>query len=197
MSFTVFRKYETTSTNDFLTPRQRLFNELQIDDQQFLQGLAEPYLSVLARLETAIKGNASLARAIAWHAEQVLVDQVQTSFYSVKHNSDARVLPSASDEAIARATIRQFYRDWSTEGASERDPAHKLILKSLKAAFDTGHSTSSVRVLVPGAGLCRLPYNLACKGYSVEANEMSYHQLIASHFILNRPPDQAAFQLSP
>ena len=45
---------------------------------------------------------------------------------------------------------------------------------------------SSVRVLVPGCGLARLPFELAAShGYHSIANEQSYLMLFAGNFILN------------
>eukprot|EP01052_Picozoa_sp_SAG31_P000357 SAG31_NODE_11_length_38734_cov_21.263854_7_plen_232_part_00 len=42
------------------------------------------------------------------------------------------------------------------------------------------------RVLVPGAGLGRLPYEIARLGYDCQGNEFSYFMLLGSNFILNR-----------
>ncbi len=40
-------------------------------------------------------------------------------------------------------------------------------------------------VLVPGAGLCRLAWEIASLGFQTEANEFAYHMLLASNWILN------------
>ena len=42
-----------------------------------------------------------------------------------------------------------------------------------------------LKVLVPGAGLGRLVFDLCQDGYLAEGNEISYHQLLASSYILN------------
>lgn len=44
----------------------------------------------------------------------------------------------------------------------------------------------SVKVLVPGAGLGRLAYEIASMGYTCQGNEFSLFMLIASNFILNK-----------
>jgi carnosine N-methyltransferase len=41
-------------------------------------------------------------------------------------------------------------------------------------------------VLVPGAGLGRLAFDIARRGYSCQGNEFSFYMLLASNFILNR-----------
>lgn len=45
---------------------------------------------------------------------------------------------------------------------------------------------SEVKVLVPGAGLGRLAFELARRGYYCEGNEFSLFMLIASNFVLNK-----------
>uniref|UniRef100_A0A182RP54 carnosine N-methyltransferase n=1 Tax=Anopheles funestus TaxID=62324 RepID=A0A182RP54_ANOFN len=48
------------------------------------------------------------------------------------------------------------------------------------------YDLSKVKILVPGAGLGRLIYELACQGFYCEGNEFSLFMLIASNFVLNR-----------
>lgn len=45
---------------------------------------------------------------------------------------------------------------------------------------------SQIKILVPGAGLGRLTYELARRGYYCEGNEFSLFMLIASNFVLNK-----------
>ncbi|XP_033168749.1 carnosine N-methyltransferase isoform X1 [Drosophila mauritiana] len=86
----------------------------------------------------------------------------------------------------AQSTLKLIARDWSTEGALEREQSYKPIIDSIVAYFK--HSDielKEIKILVPGAGLGRLTYELACLGYSCEGNEFSYFMLIASNFVLN------------
>ena len=46
--------------------------------------------------------------------------------------------------------------------------------------------SSSISILVPGAGLGRLAYEIASRGYTCQGNEFSMHMLFGSNFILNR-----------
>lgn len=45
---------------------------------------------------------------------------------------------------------------------------------------------SEVKVLVPGAGLGRLAWEIACLGYSCQGNEWSFFMLFSSNYVLNR-----------
>ncbi|CEH17600.1 Putative trehalase [Ceraceosorus bombacis] len=98
-----------------------------------------------------------------------------------------------------RSTIKQLVRDWSDEGAQEREAAYGPILDALDARFGEVPSTSrnQVRVLVPGAGLGRLAFEIAWQGYSSQGNEYSFFMLLASHWILNKSSGRHAHTVYP
>ncbi|XP_016137358.1 carnosine N-methyltransferase-like [Sinocyclocheilus grahami] len=56
---------------------------------------------------------------------------------------------------------------------------------------------SQVRVLVPGAGLGRLAWEIAHLGYSCQGNEWSFFMLFSSNFVLNRCDKENALTLYP
>lgn len=86
----------------------------------------------------------------------------------------------------ARSTLRQFYRDWSAEGAREREASFGPVMRAIAAEKAArGPTHPPLKVLVPGAGLGRLVFELCLSGYETEGNEISYHQLLASSYILN------------
>lgn len=87
-----------------------------------------------------------------------------------------------------RSTIKQFVRDWSAEGKSERDQCYKPILDALLERYKDVPEAErgNIRVLIPGAGLARLAYDVAHLGFTSQGNEFSHFMLLASHFILNR-----------
>lgn len=95
---------------------------------------------------------------------------------------------SNHDVDKVRSTLKQFVRDWSEEGAPEREAAYDPILEALEKRF--AHVPSAqrgqIRVLVPGAGLGRLAFEIAWQGFSCQGNEFSFFMLLASHFILNK-----------
>ncbi|GAA5874463.1 hypothetical protein JCM16303_005861 [Sporobolomyces ruberrimus] len=95
--------------------------------------------------------------------------------------------PTEADHERLRSTLRQCARDWSETGRSERDSTYTPILEALERTFSSLDTTqrASTRVLVPGAGLGRLAWEIVRKGFTCQANEFSLHMLIASSFILN------------
>ncbi|KZV96043.1 N2227-domain-containing protein [Exidia glandulosa HHB12029] len=96
--------------------------------------------------------------------------------------------PTEHDMEKVRSTIKQFVRDWSDEGKPERDQCYKPMLDALLERYkDVPDSErGDIRVLVPGAGLARLAFDVAKLGFASQGNEFSHYMLFASHFILNR-----------
>ena len=78
-------------------------------------------------------------------------------------------------------------RDWSAEGREERERCYGVILEALRSRFPPEkHVPNSVRVLLPGAGLGRLVWEVARAGYAAQGCEVSFFMLIASNFVLNK-----------
>ncbi|KAH8595588.1 N2227-like protein-domain-containing protein [Bisporella sp. PMI_857] len=146
-----------------------------------LQILSEPpfsYLDTLNAVDDCIDNNTELALAI--NQSGLL------SFGNGFESQEWRGTATSNDLEKARSTIRQFYRDWSEEGSAERKACNGPVLQALRAERQQRDPSSSpLRVLVPGAGLGRLVFDLCCDGFDTEGNEISYHQLLASSYILN------------
>lgn len=77
---------------------------------------------------------------------------------------DANV--GVEDHAKVREALKHFVRDWSEEGRRERDRAFGLVLDALKRLESEGHRRRERRVLVPGAGLGRLAWDISQLGSS-------------------------------
>lgn len=101
---------------------------------------------------------------------------------------------NASDMDKARSTLRQFYRDWSSEGIVERDACLQPVIVDILNEFP---KPSGKKVLVPGAGLARLVFELCQRGFETEGNEISFHQLLASSYILNHCPEAGEHKIHP
>ncbi|KAJ2824961.1 hypothetical protein IWW50_003079 [Coemansia erecta] len=86
------------------------------------------------------------------------------------------------------STLKQFVRDWSEEGRSEREQTYGPLMQALEAEFAdvAPEARGAIQVLVPGAGLGRLAFDICCRGFSCQGNEFSYFMLFASNFILNK-----------
>eukprot|EP00727_Mastigamoeba_balamuthi_P007409 m51a1_g3289 hypothetical protein (371) ;mRNA; r:273184-274503 len=83
--------------------------------------------------------------------------------------------------------MMQLYREWGTDGACERSECFAPLVDGLSRALalaPAGERVARARVLVPGAGLCRLPWELARAGHDVEACECSHSMMLAAHYVL-------------
>jgi carnosine N-methyltransferase len=80
----------------------------------------------------------------------------------------------------ASQVMAHITRDWTSFGKSVRLRTYDWCRDQLS------HLSSRKPVLVPGAGLGRLAHDLACNGYSVEANDSSLLMACAAHAILQK-----------
>lgn len=83
------------------------------------------YLDTLDKVDAAIDSNAELARKIVRHGLRSF------EVYGQTDEGDYQVMPEPwvnvakhADIDKARATLRQFYRDWSAEGTVEREACY-------------------------------------------------------------------------
>lgn len=142
-------------------------------------------------VDKAIDSNADIAEAI--------LSIGITSFGLHPQDESWKGAAGPHDLDKARSTIRQLYRDWSAEGAPERAASFSPILAALGQYLPpiSPSQRHLQRVLVPGAGLGRLVFEICVAGYNVVGNEISYHQLLASNYILNFAGDVGAHTLYP
>lgn len=130
-------------------------------------------------VDNAIDSNADIAEAI--------LEAIMPEFGLSTADDDWKGQATQNDMDKARSTIRQMYRDWSAEGLPERHASFSPIMAALDAYLpaESPAQRHNHRVLVPGAGLGRLVFDMCLAGYTVEGNEISYHQLLASQYLLN------------
>jgi len=93
---------------------------------------------------------------------------------------------ASRNAAKVRSTLRQFVRDWAKEGEAEREASYKPLISALLRHLPKQQGCKAPRVLCPGSGLGRLPFDLVRSGYAAQGNEFSYHMLLGSHLVLNR-----------
>lgn len=114
----------------------------------------------------------------------MLISRADGTGTSSSRSGRARTYVPESDMDKLQSTLKQFVREWGAGGHLERDAAHTPLLKALGAALPRG-AEDGARVLVPGAGLGRLAWEVARLGYRAQASEFSYFMLIAANYVLN------------
>ena len=90
--------------------------------------------------------------------------------------------------------IRHFFmsclmRDWTSESKPERDNNYGNVLKEVKKYFDYDNKElmkkNNYKVLVPGTGCSRMTFELAKRGFEVEANDFCYIYILCDDYLFN------------
>lgn len=173
--YTKIAHYNTTHL------RRQSFYALPQTHWELLAAPPFSYLETLNAVDDAIDKNGELAGAILQSGLESFRSSM--NFDEVKTSEVWKGAAKPEDLDKARSTLRQFYRDWSEEGAVERKACYGPVMNDLKLERERLNRT--MNVLVPGAGLGRLVFDICYDGFNVEGNEISYHQLLASSYILN------------
>ncbi|KAF7712626.1 Uncharacterized protein PECH_002876 [Penicillium ucsense] len=190
-----FRQYRRTMHQMVTHRRRQAFYALPSEHWQMLSQPPFSFLDTLNHVDDAIDTNAELADAIlALGLESFGLQADPPKDDPLCWHDTA----TASDVAKASSTIHQFFRDWSAEGAAERTVCYEPVLRDLHTEFQSRRDAGEeIRVLVPGAGLGRLVFETCLAGYSAEGNEISYHQLFASSWVLNHTAGPATHAVHP
>ncbi|CAG2169284.1 unnamed protein product [Oppiella nova] len=104
------------------------------------------------------------------------------------HQMDVKSFRSQTslDSDKVNSVFKQLVREWTDVGANERNTCFSPILRHIEDYFKDCADRSAVHVLVPGAGLGRLPFEIARRGFTCQGNEYSLFMLFTSNFILNK-----------
>lgn len=85
--------------------------------------------------------------------------------------------------ASAAMIVAHLVRDWSALGGRARERTHRPVLRAIRALQRSRRRP--LTVLVPGAGACRLAWDIARLGNRVEANDVSAAMLVAARSVLS------------
>jgi len=183
-----FRSYKKHSTA-VIHKREEYMGRLPVEHQKMLR--KHGYQDTLDDLKQAIELNNEII-------VQILKD-VEGLFENVTHSgkaeTDARVRPGSVDMDKVQSTIKQIVRDWSSMGVEERETCYTPLVNSLLALYPANRG--QVKVLVPGAGLGRLAFDIAMEGFECQGSEFSLYMLFASNFILNKCQAVDCYKIQP
>lgn len=156
------------------------FDQLPPEDQALIPQLP----SRLSHAAEAIEHNADLLETIAQ------LTGITEPFVPQKFSED-HIQQTVEDFSGLVDSLLSIVRDWSTSGENDRSHAYDPIIQAVQQAALDAVSTdslpdvSSFSVLVPGASLGRLPWELARLGCFVQGVEKCFLHLFICSFILN------------
>lgn len=183
------------------------FNCEQILNKYFrdYEGLSEPFKIELSeypqKIEIArvcVKRNQEFLHLVI-HPHRHLLMEEDANVATVD-GSSVHFKPSTLNNVEGdnlRSLLRQVSRDWSEDGQVERDACYSPLLSLLETAFPPSISRNKVRVLVPGAGLGRLAYEISQLGFSCQGNDFSLFVLLTAEFILTRNIPKNLLEIYP
>ena len=187
-----FFNYQIDSLRDVA----RMERDFKSIGEKYLKRLSFNYLERLNKLKLAIWQNYSFLLKVA--------DPYKNMFKLYKGEKGEilmePLLVEVKDIVKMRSTLRLFIRDWAIDGIEERNSTYKPILEELKNFFAKRPKKDfqeGINVLVPGAGLGRLMYEIAKLGFKSQGNEFSYYMLLCSNFIFNNTTKKDEFVLQP
>lgn len=169
-----FRLYGQLSQQTVVSPVENAINVLNSDYQQFLRVLNDHR----EKLTQAVAANAAFCNSIA--------DSIP-GFIGMENNQQLTVAePTPLDISKVSSVLRQLAREWSMDGHIERMQSFDIIINALCRCFQP-NLRRNTRILVPGSGLGRLPFELSIAGFDVVGNECSPHMLVTSSLVFNSP----------
>ncbi|XP_053181901.1 carnosine N-methyltransferase isoform X2 [Scomber japonicus] len=180
--------------------RVHIQEQVKRAERQF-QSLPQRHQNLLP----AVQSNLARISKCADHNQEVLQAIIHNSIHMFENieygerEDPRKARPSSTfDMDKLKSTLKQFVRDWSETGRGERDTCYQPIIQEIQRLFPSDqYDVSKVSVLVPGAGLGRLAWEIARLGYICQGNEWSFFMLFSSNYVLNSNNKKSSDQTRP
>ncbi|XP_067123936.1 carnosine N-methyltransferase [Centruroides vittatus] len=161
---------------------------------KFHQRVLEKYKLHLEKVRVGIEHNYEIIKLIIKDVAYMFENADHTN--DVKASSQIQTLLSDNDKV--QSIFKQIMREWSEDGKEERNSSFTPILNEISERFpENSCNLKDIHILVPGAGLGRLSYEIARRGYTCQGNEYSLFMLFASNFMLNKCKGVNLFRVYP
>ncbi|KAM7166681.1 carnosine N-methyltransferase isoform 1-T1 [Macrochelys suwanniensis] len=182
-------RYYGTNMHEQVNRTERQFRSLPANQQNLLP----QFLLHLDKIRKCIDHNQEIL--------QTIVNECKHMFENKEYGEDenGKIVPASTfDMDKLKSTLKQFVRDWSETGKPERDSCYQPIINEIVKNFPKERwDLSKVNILIPGAGLGRLAWEIAMLGYACQGNEWSLFMLFSSNFVLNRCSEINSHKLYP
>lgn len=163
--------FKSNCINTILNPKKLKYQSLSFDDKQLISW----FPSYLESLSHSIDLNDSYFSNVAREMGPSWDIELETEWTS----------PQLNDIEKMKGLMGQYVREWSSLGADERSQSMDPILQACEYLYPDVSQRPNIEVLVPGAGLGRLVVEFVRRGFRTQGNDISYHMLLNSNFILN------------
>ncbi|KAJ1310024.1 hypothetical protein OPQ81_006778 [Rhizoctonia solani] len=175
-----YSRYESLARNE-LSSKRRGLKDLRGRHARIAAEIG--YNEKLDRFREAISMNNLVASKIVTHTvlqkDLVPLDVGGLGAYGTNGWSD----DGPTDLSRVVEALKHCVRDWSTDADEERIRVFTPILNVLRQV--PVHQRNKTKVLVPGAGLCRLAWEITRMGFDVTANEVSSYMTLPFRMLLD------------
>lgn len=177
------RKHETTQ-------------KLNVQHQEMLSKFG--FTANLEKISKCVTVNQSILDGICADATEMF-ENAAYDFHDLTPQGDKqqRTMTKPMDIEKVQSTLKLIVRDWSEDGADERETCYKPILDELVELFPTRPLRTKKKVLLPGAGMGRLAYDVANLGFQSQGNEFSLFMLCGSNYVLNQCKSKNSMTVYP
>lgn len=153
------------------------------------------YKEDLTAFKKCIEKNAELIPIVIEHANNIF-ENVYCNDNTSHSETEVGTLSEGLDKV--QSVFKQLMRDWSSLGAEERGQCYGPIIEEIEAQYPIDkYDRNNLYVLVPGAGLGRLAFEIANRGFACQGNEFNLFMLIVSFYVLNHCKSLDMFTIYP
>ena len=180
----IFFNYKEDSLKD----AEKMEKDFKSIGQKYLSYLSFDYSERITKINQGLLLNEKFLFSIT--------GKYSNNYNKIKYENNT--INRKSEINKLRSTLKLFIRDWTVEGKKERDLTYIPVIEEIKKYFnDINIDNKNRKILVPGAGLCRLAFEIAKLGFDVDAIEVSYYMIICSNFLFNSNLKMNEFQIQP
>lgn len=159
--------------------KERCLNSVPRHHQKWLA----KYQNDLKAFKKCVEKNSEFIPIVLMHAHNIF-ENVYSNEVASHSETEVGTLSEGLDKV--QSVFKQLMRDWSSLGAAERQQCYEPIIEEIKNEYPEDQvDRSGINILVPGAGLGRLAFEIATRGFACQGNEFNLFMLIVSFYVLN------------
>ena len=161
----IFFNYKEDSLKDV----EKMEKDFKSIGQKYLSYLSFDYSERITKIKQGILLNQKFLLSITGKYSNNC-NKIKSENNCNKIKSENNSINRKSEINKLRSTLKLFIRDWCVEGKKERDLTYIPVIEEIKKYFnDININNKNRKILVPGAGLCRLAFEIAKFGFDVDA----------------------------
>jgi carnosine N-methyltransferase len=143
-------------------------------NKKYLEKMTYDYKTRVKRLLDAMAVNQTFLNEIY---KKYIPD---SSYYANYNQKELDDLSYNEYSTLNYAVFMYISRDWTNERKKEREMHYKPIIESVQK-----NVPKNSKILLPGAALLRLGYELAKLGYDIDANDYNFYNIVLCDYLFN------------